>query len=91
MNIDLTKEENEIIEYVESNKKQSVPDVQNEMSRYTSMAEEYASKKKAISIRLLESDLYLLKQRALSTGISYQNIIQSLIHQYTHNQIKATL
>ena len=55
------------------------------------MAQEYSTKKKAISIRLAESDLYLLKQRAISTGISYQNIIQSLVHQYAHNQIKATL
>ncbi|WP_321777990.1 hypothetical protein [Sulfurimonas sp.] len=61
------------------------------MIRYTQMAKEHISKKKAISIRLPESDIYLLKQRALVTGISYQNIIQSLVHQYMHNQIKAAL
>ena len=91
MNINLTQEEKEIIEYVESNNTQSIPDLQNEMTRYTNMAQEYSSKKKAISIRLAQSDLYLLKQRAISTGISYQNIIQSLVHQYTHNKIKAAL
>ena len=68
-----------------------MPNKQNEIARYTNMAKEYGSKKKAISIRVPESDIYLLKQRALSTGISYQNIIQSLIHQYTHNQVKVTL
>ena len=91
MNINLTQEEKEIIEYVESNNAKSIPDLQNEMTRYTNMAQEYSTKKKAISIRLAESDLYLLKQRAISTGISYQNIIQSLVHQYAHDQIKATL
>ncbi len=91
MSIDLTQEENEIIEYVETDNAKSVPNVNNEISRYTNMAKEYISKKKAISIRLPESDIYLLKQRALTTGISYQNIIQSLVHQYTHNQIKAVL
>ena len=91
MNINLTQEEKEVIEYVESNNTQSIPDLQNEMTRYTNMAQEYSSKKKAISIRLAQSDLYLLKQRAISTGISYQNIIQSLVHQYTHNKIKAAL
>ena len=55
------------------------------------MAKEYSTKKKSINIRLPESDLYLLKQRALTTGISYQTIIQSLVHQYTHNKIQATL
>ena len=91
MNSDLTQEENEIIDYIESGDAKSVPNVNDEISKYTSMAKGYSSKKKAISIRLSESDLYLLKQRALTTGISYQNIIQSLVHQYTHNQIKAVL
>jgi len=87
----LTQEEQEIVEYVESGNAKSVPNVEEEISNYTNMAKSYTSKKKAISIRLSESDLYLLKQKALTAGISYQNIIQSLVHQYTHNQIKATL
>jgi predicted DNA binding CopG/RHH family protein len=91
MNEDLTEEENQIIEYIESKNTKSVPNINDEISRYTSMAKEYAAKKKAISIRLPESDIYLLKQRALTTGLSYQNIIQSLVHQYTHNKIKAVL
>ena len=66
----------------------SIPNVKNEISRYTNIAKSYSSKKKAISVRLTQSDIYLLKQKALSTGISYQNIIQSLVHQYTHNKIK---
>ena len=91
MKVKLTQEEHEIIEYIEGTEVQSVENVSQEIDRYTTIAKEYIGKKKAISIRLPESDLYLLKQRALATGISYQNIIQSLVHQYTHNQIKATL
>ena len=88
---DLTTEENKIIDYIEDGTAKSIPDVKNEMTRYTNMAKNYASKKKAISVRLTESDIYLLKQKALSTGISYQNIIQSLVHQYAHNKIKVAL
>jgi predicted DNA binding CopG/RHH family protein len=91
MKVKLTKEEQEIVEYIEGTEAPSVENVSQEIDRYITMAKEYIGKKKAISIRLPESDLYLLKQRALVTGISYQNIIQSLVHQYTHNQIKATL
>ena len=91
MNRVITDEENEIINYIENENAESVPNVKEEMSRYQSMAKEHISKKKAISIRLSESDLYLLKQKALAAGISYQNIIQSLIHQYTHDKIKASL
>jgi len=63
MSIDLTEDENEIIDYIESGSAKSVSNTNDEISRYTSMAKGYASKKKAISIRLPESDLYLLKQR----------------------------
>ena len=86
-----TKEENEIINYIESGEARSIDGVEDEMARYQQMAKEYSAKKKAISIRLSESDLYLLKQKALQAGVSYQNIIQLLIHQYTHDKIKPVL
>ncbi len=89
--MNLTKEEQDIVNYIESDKAKSVENVKDEITRYTKMAKNHNHKKKAISIRLSESDLYLLKQRALATGISYQNIIQSLVHQYTHNQIELKL
>ena len=91
MQVKLTQEEKEIIDYVESGEAKSVENVKGEISRFTQMAKEQTSKKKAISIRLSESDLYLLKKKALATGLSYQNIIQSLVHQYTHDKIKASL
>lgn len=45
-------------------------------------------KKKAISIRIGENDIYALKKRALESGLPYQNIIQLLIHQYATNKIQ---
>ena len=91
MQIKLTQEEKEIIDYIESAEAKSVENVKEEISRFTQMAKEQTSKKKAISIRLSESDLYLLKKKALATGLSYQNIIQSLVHQYTHDKIQPSL
>ena len=91
MHTKLTHEEQEIVDYIESGEAKSVDNVKEEISRFTEMAKEHTSKKKAISIRLSESDLYLLKKKALATGISYQNIIQSLVHQYTHDKIQASL
>ena len=91
MQIKLTPEEKEIVDYIESGEAKSVPNVKEEIARFTQMAKEQTNKKKAISIRLSESDLYLLKKKALATGLSYQNIIQSLVHQYTHDKIHASL
>jgi predicted DNA binding CopG/RHH family protein len=87
----LTKEEQEIINYIESGKAQSIPNLKSEISRYRQLAKEHIHKKKNINIELSENDLYLLKQRASENGVSYQNIIQSLIHQYTNNQIEVKL
>jgi predicted DNA binding CopG/RHH family protein len=87
----LTKEELEIIDYIENKNAKSIPNVKDEISRYTKLAKEHCDKKKAISLRLLESDLYLLKQKALQKGLNYQNIIQSLVHQYLHGQIEVKL
>ena len=48
-------------------------------------------KKKAISIRISENDLYELKKKALENGLPYQNVIQMLIHQYATNKIKVSV
>ena len=44
-------------------------------------------KKKAISIRVSENDIYELKKKALENGVPYQNLIQVLIHQFVSNKI----
>jgi len=87
----LTQEENEIIEYIESNQAKSIDNLENEKNRFQKMAASYGAKKKAINIRLPESDIYLLKLKALENGLSYQNIIQSLVHQFTHGKITTSL
>ncbi len=48
-------------------------------------------KKKAISIRISENDMYALKKKALENAIPYQNLIQILIHQFASNKIELKL
>ncbi len=91
MKTTLTQEENDIIDYIESGKAKSIENLENEKQRFQKIAVSYSAKKKAVNIRLSESDIYLLKQKALENGLSYQNIIQTLIHQYTHGKINTTL
>jgi predicted DNA binding CopG/RHH family protein len=46
-------------------------------------------KKKQISLKVKESDLLLIKQKAKEISIPYQNIIiQALLHKYAIGQIK---
>ncbi|MDP3331763.1 MAG: antitoxin [Methylococcaceae bacterium] len=88
MTAKLSAEEKAIIEYVEGNEANSIDDVENEKNRYKQIAITQMSKKKAISIRLLESDIERIKAKSLSQGLPYQTLISSLIHQYANGKIK---
>ncbi|MCX7099924.1 MAG: hypothetical protein NTX38_00110 [Methylobacter sp.] len=88
MTAKLSAEGKAIIEYVESDHAFSIDNVENEKKRYTQLALSQMSKKKAISIRLLESDLERIKAKSLSQGLPYQTLISFLIHQYATDKIK---
>ena len=45
-------------------------------------------KKKAISLRLSENDIYELKKKTLENSVPYQNLVQMVIHQFVTNKIK---
>lgn len=80
--------EKAIIDYVESGHAKSAEDVENEKNRYAQMAAAQMNNKKAISIRLLESDLERIKAKSISQGLPYQTLISALVHQYAIGKIK---
>jgi len=47
--------------------------------------------KKQTTIRFSVSDLVIIKARAKEMGIGYQNLIQTLVHNYAHYKIKLGL
>ena len=77
--------EKEILESVEANEWVSVGNLDERTKELQSYIKN--QKKKAISVRVSENDIYELKKKALENSIPYQNIIQMLIHQYTTNKI----
>ncbi|MBU8913655.1 MAG: hypothetical protein KOO61_06490 [Spirochaetales bacterium] len=46
-----------------------------------------AQKNQAISLRLSDFDLQLLKQKAESEGLPYQTLITSVLHKYVTDQL----
>ena len=56
MTAKISAEEKAIIEYVESDIASSIDNVESEKKRYVQIARTQMNKKKAVSIRLLESD-----------------------------------
>jgi predicted DNA binding CopG/RHH family protein len=81
--------EKDILESVENDEWQS----KGNLNERTKELQSYLKnqKKKAISIRISENDLYELKKKALENAIPYQNLIQMLIHQYATDKIKVSV
>jgi predicted DNA binding CopG/RHH family protein len=63
-------------------------DADEEIALARKAAKEYLSKSKNITIRLSLGDVTTIKNRAQETGIPYQTIISSLIHQYATGKIR---
>ena len=77
--------EQDIFHSIENDEWQSKGNIQERLAELQGFLKH--EKKKAVSIRLSENDLYELKRKSLENGVPYQNIIQILVHQYTSNKI----
>jgi len=87
--IDLDEYETELLQSVENGEWQSRGNIDERMKELQSFVKN--QKKKAISIRVGENDIYELKKKALENGVPYQNIIQMLIHQFASNKIQISI
>ncbi len=87
--IDLDEYETDILQSVENDEWQSRGSIDNRIKELQSYVKN--QKKKAISIRVGENDIYELKKKALESGVPYQNIIQMLIHQFASNKIQISV
>jgi len=87
--IDLDEYETELLQSVENGEWQSRGNIDERMKELQSYVKN--QKKKAISIRVSENDIYELKKKALESGVPYQNIIQMLIHQFASNKIQINI
>jgi predicted DNA binding CopG/RHH family protein len=78
--------EKDILQSVEANEWKSKNNKDTRLKELQSYIKN--EKKKAISLRLSENDIYELKKKALENSIPYQNLVQMLIHQFVSNKIK---
>ncbi len=79
----------DILKSVESGEWESKGNITNRIQELQSIIKH--QKKKAISIRISENDLYELKRKSLESSIPYQNLIQMLIHQFTTDKIRLSI
>ena len=82
-----TKDELEIVDYIEGSTPKSVPDAASKIDRIKSAVSRKYTKRKAINIKVLESDLEKLKAKALQEGMPYQTLLNSILHKYVTGQL----
>ena len=87
--INLDEYEQDILQSVENGEWESKNNTDDRLLELQSYIKN--QKKKAISIRVNENDIYELKKKALENSIPYQNIIQILIHQFATNKIRLNM
>jgi len=78
----------EILENID--KAKSITVSSNDKKRYSDYAKYTKSlkQKKQTTIRFSVNDLAIIKAKAKKLGIGYQNLIQSLVHNYAQGKIK---
>lgn len=79
-------EELELLNFVENQTPDSIPNLPQELSQLKNAVKVKHSKRKSISLRLLENDLEKIKTEAIKVGLPYQTLISSIVHQYVNGQ-----
>lgn len=83
----LDKEEQELLESIESGEWQSVLGLKDEIKKYKEIAKNTLKKDKRINIRLSSNDLQMLKTTAVELGMPYQTLVSSVLHQYVTGRL----
>ena len=81
------KEELEIIDYIEEQNPRSVDNLSEKIEKIKTAVTTKYTKRKAINIKVLESDLERLKAKALEEGMPYQTLLNSVLHKYLTGQL----
>ena len=82
--ISYNDEELELLDFVENQIPDSIPNLSKEVEQLKNAVKAKNSKRKSISLRLLENDLEKIKTEAIKVGLPYQTLISSIVHQYVN-------
>ena len=80
MKHNLDKDEQGILDAIESGKWELVKPRKAELEHYAQIACDTLKKNQRMNIRISKSDLQRIKARAAEEGIPYQTLVASIIH-----------
>lgn len=82
------KEEQEILDAIESGKWPLAPVTKEKKQYYAAIARNTFRKDQRMNIRISKIDLERLKAKAAEEGIPYQTLVASILHKYVSGSIK---
>lgn len=86
--MNLTPEEQELLESVESGEWEPIPNIDQAKTEYQTYAASMLKKDKRVNIRMTSRDLAAIQTRALEEGIPYQTLISSILHKYLTGRLR---
>ena len=78
----MDKEEQEILDAIESGRWELVRPKKSELTRYAEIAKNTFQKSERMNIRISKGDLNRIRAKAAEEGIPYQTLVASIIHKY---------
>ena len=85
----LDKEEQEILDAIESGEWELVKPKKAELEHYAQIARETLRKDQRMNIRISRADLNRIKVKAAEEGIPYQTLVASILHKYVSGSLRA--
>ena len=85
----LDKEEQEILDAIESGQWQSVKPKRADFLRYAQIAKNTLRKNERMNIRISRVDLDRLKGKAAEEGMPYQTLVASVLHKFVSGNLFA--
>ena len=79
---ELDKEEQEILNAIETGEWELVKPKKAELAHYAEVASNTFRKDQRMNIRISKADLNRIKAKAAEEGIPYQTLVASIIHKY---------
>ncbi|MEM9557948.1 MAG: antitoxin [Acidobacteriota bacterium] len=83
----LDPDEQELLDAHHEGRLEQVPLSADDIATYREAAREASRKSERINIRITAQDLEDLKVKALETGMPYQTLITSILHQYASGRL----
>ena len=83
----LEHDEQEILNSYDQGEWQSIKTLREDLLQYRAYATAVLEQSGQVSIALPEEDLQAIQRKALETGVSYQQLIADLVHQFVTGRL----